>query len=69
MISRSHPSLRAGAANGGSRGRSFRRRRRLGSPPPQVVVSLLLPRLQVGPRSGAVEAARVLFVQAGRVHL
>lgn len=52
MVSQCHPSLRAGAADGGSRGHGFRRRRRLGSSLPLVVGSLLAARPQVGPGSG-----------------
>ncbi|KAI4535244.1 hypothetical protein MG293_014470 [Ovis ammon polii] len=47
MMSRSHPSHGPDAANGGSRGRRFRRREWLRSPLSLVAGSLLVQRLQV----------------------
>ena len=69
MISRSHPSHGPDVANGGSRGRSLRRREWLRSPLSFVVGSLLASRPQVGLGSRAVEAGRLAVVQAGRGHL
>lgn len=64
MISRSHPSLRAGPANGRSRGHSFRRRWWLGSPLPLVVGVVVGSEAAGGSGVEALEAARVAFVQA-----
>ena len=69
MMSRSHPSHGPDAANGGSRGRRFRRREWLRSPLSLVAGSLLAQRPQVGLGSTAVEAGTLAVVQAGRVHL
>lgn len=69
MMSRSHPSHGPDAANGGSRGRRFRRREWLRSPLSLVAGSLLAQRAQVGLGSRAVEAGTLAIVQAGRVHL
>ena len=66
-MSRCHPCLGAGAANGGSQGPGFRWSWRLGSPLSLVVGSFLVPGPQVGVGCGVAEAPRATAVQAGTV--